>query len=99
MLELSFYVLNNAQVQSMVAQWEMLKDPSNANLKDLFTKWRSLLAQDTTLPTTQIPDPEKLVNLYVHAYVYWFNLNKLYNITYVWGVNKFVIAEQIYICP
>jgi len=46
----------------MIAQWHMLGDPSNATLKELFTKWRSLLAQDTTLPTTQIPDPDRLVD-------------------------------------
>ena len=44
----------------MVTLWEMLEDPSNTNLKDLFIRWRSLLSQDTTLPTTIIPDPEKL---------------------------------------
>lgn len=48
----------------MIAQWDILKDPCNAILKDLYTKWRSLLAQDTTLPTIHIPDPEKLVNMY-----------------------------------
>ena len=47
----------------MIAQWDMLKDPSDANLKELYTKWRSLLTQDTTLPTTQIPEPEKLAKI------------------------------------
>jgi len=47
----------------MITQWQLLQDPSNPNLKDLYTKWRSLLGQDTTLPTTHIPDPEKLVIL------------------------------------
>ena len=42
----------------MIAQWDISKDPSNANLKELYTKWKSLLAQDTT----QIPESEKLAN-------------------------------------
>ena len=53
-----FYILFTVQVKSMITQWEILRDPSNASLKELFTKWRSLLSQETTLPTTQIPDPD-----------------------------------------
>ena len=38
-------------VKSMIIQWEILRDPSNTSLKELFTKWRSLLSQEATLPT------------------------------------------------
>ena len=45
------YVAIAPQIQSIVAQWDMLGDPSNATLKELFTKWKSLLAEDKILPT------------------------------------------------
>ena len=48
------------QIHSMIAQWNMLEDPNNATLKELFTKWRSLLVQDSTLPTTLIPDLDSM---------------------------------------